>query len=175
MIPNILTTVRLFLVPVFAYLLLKVQNLPAAAVVLILSGATDVVDGYIARKFHMVSDFGKIYDPFVDKLMQITSVICLALAGIIPFGVILIVILKELTMIVIGGILYLKKIVVHSHWYGKATTVIFYTIIFILIIWRNIPHAWVVGLLLVLVGTMLASAVAYLVDIIRNFEEKRVQ
>ncbi len=175
MIPNILTTVRLFLVPVFAYLLLKVQNLPAAAVVLILSGATDVVDGYIARRFHMVSDFGKVYDPFVDKLMQITSVICLALAGIIPFGVILIVILKELTMIVIGGILYLKKIVVHSHWYGKATTVIFYTIIFILIICQNISHAWVVGLLVVLVGTMLASAVAYLVDIIKNFEEKRVQ
>ena len=175
MIPNILTTVRLFLVPIFAYLLLKVQNLPAAAVVLILSGATDVVDGYIARKFHMVSDFGKVYDPFVDKLMQITAVICLALAGIIPFGVILIVILKELTMIVIGGILYLKKIVVHSHWYGKATTVIFYTIIFILIIWQNISHAWVVGLLLVLVGTMLASAVAYLVDIIKNFEQKRVQ
>ena len=100
-IPNILTTARLVLVPIFAYLVLGAQNLTAAAIVLILSGITDIVDGYIARRFHMVSNFGKVYDPFVDKLMQITAVVCLALAEIIPAWVIAVVLSKEIAMIVI--------------------------------------------------------------------------
>ncbi len=174
MIPNLLTTARLALVPVFAYLVLGASNLPLAAFVFILSGITDVVDGYIARRFHMISNFGKIYDPFVDKLMQITAVVCLALADIIPVWIIAVVLVKELTMIVIGGILYLKKIVVSSNWYGKAATVVFYTIIFVLILWKSITPAWALTLLLFMVGTMVASAGAYLVDIIKNYDEKRV-
>ena len=174
MIPNILTTARLVLVPIFAYLVLGAQNLTAAAIVLILSGITDIVDGYIARRFHMVSNFGKVYDPFVDKLMQITAVVCLALAEIIPAWVIAVVLSKEIAMIVIGGILYLKKIVVYSNWYGKAATVIFYTIVFILILWQDISGAWTVGLLSVLVITMLGAAILYLVDIIKHYEIKRV-
>lgn len=175
MIPNILTTARLILVPIFAYLILGTQNLTAAAIVLILSGITDIVDGYIARRFHMVSNFGKVYDPFVDKLMQITAVVCLALTEIIPTWIIVIVLSKEIAMIVIGGILYLKKIVVYSNWYGKAATVIFYAIIFILILWQNISKAWTVGLLSVLIVTMLGAAIAYLVDIIKNYDIKRVE
>ena len=83
------------------------------------SGVTDVVDGYIARHYNMITNFGKVYDPFVDKLMQITAIVCLALAQIIPFWIIAIVICKEAAMIIIGGILYLKKIVVHSNWYAQ--------------------------------------------------------
>lgn len=174
MIPNILTTARLILVPIFAYLMLGRQDMTAAAVVLILSGITDVVDGYIARRFHMVSNFGKIYDPFVDKLMQITAVVCLALAGMIPVWVLAVVITKELAMIIIGGILYLKKIVVHSRWYGKAATVVFYTIIFLLILWRNITTTWMITLVIVLVSCLLIAAIAYLVDIIKNYDKKRI-
>lgn len=174
MIPNILTTARLVLVPIFAYLVLGAKNLPLAAFVFVLSGITDVVDGYIARHFNMISNFGKVYDPFVDKLMQITAVVCLAIADIIPAWIIAFVAAKELTMIVIGGILYLKKIVVSSNWYGKATTVVFYTIIFILILWKSVTPAWVGAMLLIIVGTMVASAVAYLVDVIKNYDKKRV-
>ena len=169
MIPNILTTGRLVLVPIFAYLVLGAKNLPAAALVFVLSGITDVVDGYIARRFNMVSNFGKVYDPFVDKLMQITAVVCLAIAKIIPIWIIVVVLVKELAMIVIGGVLYLKKIVVYSHWYGKAATVIFYTIIFVMILWQGITPGWTAALLTVLIVTMLAAACAYLVDIIKNF------
>lgn len=174
MIPNLLTTARLILVPIFAYLVLGAENLPAAAAVFVLSGVTDVVDGYIARRFHMITDFGKVYDPFVDKLMQITAVVCLALAEIIPFWIIAVAVCKEVTMIIIGGILYLKKIVVHSNWYGKAATVIFYAIVFIMILWQNIPSGWTMALLLIMLAAMAFSAGAYLVDIIRNYDEKRV-
>lgn len=174
MIPNILTTARLVLVPVFAYLVLVAKNLPLAALVFVISGITDVVDGYIARRFHMISNFGKVYDPFVDKLMQITAVVCLALAEVIPAWIIIVVLVKELTMILIGGILYLKKIVVSSNWYGKAATVVFYTIIVVLILWKSVTPAWTLTLLLIMAGTMVASAGAYLVDIIKNYDEKRI-
>ncbi|MBE5039629.1 CDP-alcohol phosphatidyltransferase family protein [Ructibacterium gallinarum] len=174
MIPNILTTARLVLVPIFAYLVLGTKNLPLAAVVFILSGVTDVIDGYIARRFHMITNFGKIYDPFVDKLMQITAIVCLALAEILPVWIIAIVICKEAAMIIIGGILYLKKIVVHSNWYGKAATVIFYATIFIMILWRNIPQGWTMAFLVILIISMLYSAGAYLVDTIRHYDEKRI-
>ena len=84
MIPNILTTARLILVPIFAYLVLGVENLPGAAMIFLLSGITDVVDGFIARKFNMITNFGKVYDPFVDKLMQITVLASLLCVGRVP-------------------------------------------------------------------------------------------
>ena len=175
MIPNLLTTARLILVPIFAYLVLGAENLAAAAVVFVLSGVTDVVDGYIARHYNMITNFGKVYDPFVDKLMQITAIVCLALAQIIPFWIIAIVICKEAAMIIIGGILYLKKIVVHSNWYGKAATVIFYAIVFVMILWRSMTPGWSMTLLIIMIAAMLCSAGAYLVDTIRHYDEKRVE
>ncbi|MBO5364056.1 MAG: CDP-alcohol phosphatidyltransferase family protein [Clostridia bacterium] len=175
MIPNILTTVRLILVPLFAYLVLGAKNLPLAAMIFILSGITDVVDGYIARHYNMITNFGKIYDPFVDKLMQITAVVCLCLIGLIPTWLILFVLCKEVAMIIIGGILYLKKIVVYSHWYGKATTVILYAIVITVIFWQNITPLWTTILFGFLILSMLFSGLAYLVDIIKNHDEKRVE
>lgn len=174
MIPNILTTARLVLVPIFAYFIVIRQNLPAAAVIFILSGITDVADGYIARHFNMVTNFGKIYDPFVDKLMQITAIVCLTIAHIVPWWLPVIVVVKEAAMIVCGGILYLRKIVVHSNWYGKAATVIFYAIVFAFILWKDIPEVWSATLLVIMIGAVIFSAVAYLIDIIRHYDEKRI-
>ena len=174
MIPNILTTARLILVPIFAYLVLVSKSFPAAATIFIISGITDVVDGCIARHFNMITNFGKIYDPFVDKLMQITAIVCLAFAGIIPFWLILIVLFKEVTMIIIGGILYLNKIVVHSNWYGKVATVLFYAVVFIMIIWRNISPTISMSLIITMIVAMALSACAYLIDIIRHYDEKRI-
>ncbi len=173
MIPNILTTVRMVLTPIFAYLVLEAKNLTWAAVILILSGITDVVDGYIARHYNMTSNFGKIYDPFADKLMQITAVLSLTIAQVIPLWVVAVVFVKEVTMILIGGILYLKNIVVHSNWYGKAATVIFYTIIFVLIIWQDIPAIWMWVLLAILLFSVLFAASGYLVNTIKKVKTER--
>ncbi len=174
MIPNILTTVRLILIPIFAYLVLVAKEFPAAAMIFLFSGITDVVDGYIARHYNMITNFGKIYDPFVDKLMQITALVCLFLSDILPFWLVALVLFKELTMIITGGILYLKKIVVFSHWYGKATTVILYTIVVVMILWQNIPTFWATIFFGLLVFSMLFSAGAYLVDVIKHHDEKRI-
>ena len=83
-------------------MVLGAENLPAAALVFIISGITDIIDGYIAKKYNMVTDFGKVYDPFVDKLMQITAIVCLAIAKFVPMWIIAVVICKEIAMIIIA-------------------------------------------------------------------------
>lgn len=166
MIPNILTTVRLIIIPFFAYYMLIEEKFLIAALLFLLSGFTDVVDGWIARKYNMITDVGSIYDPFVDKLMQITSVVCLAVKEVIPVWIICVVAVKEITMIITGIVLYIKKIVVRSNWYGKTATVIFYTIISVLIIFPDIGNVQKTSLLAVLIMVMFAAAVGYLIKIL---------
>ncbi len=169
MIPNILTTVRLFLIPLFAYFVLGQHNLLAAGLVFLCSGITDVVDGFVARRFHMITDIGKVYDPLVDKLMQITALICLSIEEIIPFWAIWIIIAKEGAMIIAGSIMYFKHIVMQSNWYGKAATVIFYAIIFVMIIFTgSMPLPVQTVLMVIMILAALASAFGYLTQLIKR-------
>ncbi|MBE7032056.1 MAG: CDP-diacylglycerol--glycerol-3-phosphate 3-phosphatidyltransferase [Ruminococcaceae bacterium] len=165
MIPNILTTVRLVIIPFFAYFMLNSENFLVPLLLFVLSGVTDIVDGWIARQFNMITDVGSVYDPLVDKLMQITAVVCLSLNGTIPGWVICVVAVKELSMIAVGVVLYIKKIVVHSNWYGKAATVFFYAVMFVFIIFPAIDEAIKTVLLAALVVVMFAAAIGYLVKI----------
>lgn len=172
MIPNILTTVRLLLVPLFAYVLV-VMKLPLAALsIFLLAGLTDVVDGYIARHFNMITKIGKVYDPLVDKLMQITAVICLAHEDIIPSWVIWFILFKEGTMILGGLFLYLRNVVIPSDWYGKGATVAFYTVMFLVIVFPDMPVLVKTGLLALLVGMLFFAAFGYFTKILKAFGEK---
>ena len=162
MIPNILTTVRLIIIPFFAYSVLSHQSIWLSVSLFLFSGLTDIVDGWIARHYNMITDVGSVYDPLVDKLMQITAVVCLAVIDVVPWWVIGFVVLKELTMIITGSILYIKKIVVHSNWYGKAATVFFYMVIFILIVCPGMTAASKNALLGILVGVLVLAAIGYL-------------
>ena len=76
-IPNILSFFRLCLIPVIIWLYIGEKNYLWAGIVLILSGATDLADGFIARHFHMISDLGKVLDPVADKLTQAAMLFCL--------------------------------------------------------------------------------------------------
>ncbi len=127
-IPNILTVARFFLIPFVIYFLV-VDNYLLAFIFLTISGLTDVLDGFIARKFNFITNFGKLIDPLADKATQISVLITLALKDIIPFWMIVIVILKEATMIAGASFLYGKELVVSSKWYGKLSTVLFYVAI----------------------------------------------
>ena len=174
MIPNILTTLRLFLVPVFAYLMLT-GRIVAGGIIFLISGITDIIDGFIARRFNMTTDFGKVYDPFVDKAMQITALVCLAILKIIPLWLLIFIFVKELTMIIGGAILYSKNIVVSSNWYGKVATVIFYIAVLSMIVFKQFMSPTVKNILIaVMVVVMTFSAVSYLVDTVKNYDKKRV-
>ena len=127
-IPNILTVVRFFLIPVIVAYIVN-GNYVAAFIFLTLSGITDVLDGFIARKFNFITNFGKLIDPLADKATQISVLATLAIQDVIPLWILVIVILKEFLMISGASFLYGKEFVVSSKWYGKLSTVLFYVAI----------------------------------------------
>ena len=124
-IPNMLTILRFLLIPIIIILAFE-HNYIAAIVVLTISGFTDVLDGYIARKFNFITDFGKLMDPLADKATQVALLGTLTIQRIIPIWIIVIVIIKEFLMISGASFLYGKELVVSSKWYGKLATVLFY-------------------------------------------------
>ncbi|ABP67591.1 CDP-diacylglycerol--glycerol-3-phosphate 3-phosphatidyltransferase [Caldicellulosiruptor saccharolyticus DSM 8903] len=136
-LPNVLTILRFFLIPLFvlAFFSSLRYNYLIAIGVFLLSGLTDVLDGFIARRCNMVTEFGKLFDPLADKLMILTVLWCLAYKGYIPSIIFYIVLFKELFMIVGSVILYGKiKIVVSANIYGKIATVLFYIAIISLLL-----------------------------------------
>lgn len=127
-VPNVLTVIRFLLIPIIITLLSQGKYIDAI-IVFSISGITDILDGYIARRFNLISDFGKLMDPFADKATQLTILVVLSIKGIIPFWIMLIVLLKEVLMIAGASFLYGKELVVSSKWYGKLATVLFYVAI----------------------------------------------
>jgi len=124
-IPNILTIIRFILIPPIV-ISIACENFIVALVFLIISGITDVLDGAIARKFDLVTDFGKLVDPLADKATQLAILVTLGVKGLIPFWILAIVVVKEFAMIAGASFLYGKELVVSSKWYGKLATVLFY-------------------------------------------------
>jgi len=90
-----------------------------------------VLDGYIARKYELITDWGTIADPFADKLMLLTVLTCLVFGQYLPLWVLLIILAKEGFMIIVGILLYRKGTVIPSKIFGKLSTVFFYLSIFI--------------------------------------------
>ena len=135
-IPNILTVTRFFLIPVFAYVYLIGNNNVASAVILAVSGLTDILDGYIARKYNMITKWGAACDPIADKLTQITVALCIAISGYrIMWFVFGFLVFKELVMVFCGIKLYRNSdVVISANWYGKAATLLFYIVFFVLIL-----------------------------------------
>lgn len=133
-VPNILTILRFFIIPVFAYYLSS-RNFVAAVILFISGGLTDILDCYIARKYNMVTSWGKIADPLADKLMQITALVILSLVlNIVPFELLLVIMAKEILMGIGALVLYKQNnYVVSAHWYGKMSTVIFYLAIVLIL------------------------------------------
>lgn len=124
-IPNILTISRFVIIPFIFGAILK-RDYVAAFIFLTLSGITDVLDGFIARKFNYITNFGKLIDPLADKATQIFTLIALSYIKIVPYWILIAVFIKEAIMISGASFLYGKKLVVSSRWYGKLSTVVFY-------------------------------------------------
>ena len=126
-IPNILTIFRLCLIPVYiAVFALEGDTKEIAAAVFILASITDVLDGYIARRFNLTTKIGQLLDPLADKLMQLTVVISLVLSNILPVWFVIVLAAKELLLIIGGIFLYAKKTYVKSNIIGKLNTVVLF-------------------------------------------------
>lgn len=162
-LPNILTVIRFALIPVFCITFFGggPHRYIYAALVFSLASATDVLDGYIARRYNLITNFGKIADPLADKSMQICALFCMQIADIIPNWVVLAVIVKELVMLVGGIILYTSKVIVSADKYGKLATVVFYISIVLLIVFKNMPVAIKYSLILLSMFFMLLALFNY--------------
>ena len=125
-IPNILTIIRFILVP-FIYTSVINNRFLTGLIIFTISALTDVLDGFIARKFNYITDIGKLMDPLADKLTQISLLLALSFLKILPWWIFIIVFIKELVLVISASVLYSKKdVVVYSKWYGKLATTLFY-------------------------------------------------
>ena len=155
-IPNLLTIFRFILIPIMFYFVL-VDNYLLAVIFLILSGLTDVLDGFIARKFNFITDLGTLLDPLADKFTQIALLLVLVLQGIIPLWILLVLLAKELLMISGASFLFEKEtIAIPSRWYGKLTTVLIYIAIFLSMIKKQFELNYQFDLYLYCIALVLA-------------------
>ena len=165
-IPNVLSAIRLLLIPWFVWLYVGKQNYLGTALVLLLSGITDTLDGFIARHFNMVSDVGKALDPIADKLTQIAMLSCLVTHFPLILLPLCVLIVKEVTDGIMSLIILKKSGEVHSaDWHGKVTTSMLYATVILHLIWFDIPQTLSTILLLLCTAMMTLSFILY---IIRN-------
>ncbi len=123
-IPNVLCYIRILLVPFFVYLFLK-EYYWQSAIVIMVATATDVVDGWIARHFNMITDWGKFIDPLADKLMQFAMLVMAIIKNPWVWILVGLFVLKEVVMLIVGLYIYHKGDNLNgAMWCGKLCTVV---------------------------------------------------
>ncbi len=174
-IPNYISFFRLCLIPLFLYFYFVQKNITRAAVTFMVAGASDVLDGYLARHNNWITNLGKILDPVADKCMQATVLISLSISKIIPWWISAILIGKEL-LLVLGATRLIKKFhfYVQSGWYGKAAVVIFYAVVVVLMLVKNISSFLRLILSFCLIVAMFFALVMYYLKIYRKKATKDV-
>lgn len=145
-IPNILTTLRLIAIPFMVQFILQKTDMLLAFLFFLAIWFTDMADGYIARKYNQISELGKVYDPLVDKLFQLSTAISMYVVGRMPIWVPLFIFIKESMMILGSLILWNKKTVVQSQWFGKLATAL-YVIAFSSAFFINEDYSWLLHIL----------------------------
>ena len=171
-IPNLLSAFRILLVPVIVWLYCGRQDYPLAAWTLVLSGVTDVADGCIARRFHMISDLGKVLDPIADKLTQTAALACLLTRFQAMWWLLGMLVAKETFMAFMGLLVIRRTGAVYSAaWHGKLAACVLYAVIFTHIVWYGVPSA--VSHLMVAAGvaSMLLSLTLYTIRNLRRIRE----
>ncbi len=173
-IPNILSFFRLCLIPIIIWLYIGNEDYLGTLMILLLSALTDIVDGIIARKCNMISNFGKAFDPIADKLTQIAMLFCLVSRFkymMIPLALLIV---KEVCT-GITSLISIKRTstVKGAVWHGKLTTVALYSMMAIHLIWFNIPNTLSLILVGVCIGIMLMSFIMYTIQNIKAIKTGR--
>ncbi|MEE0510127.1 MAG: CDP-diacylglycerol--glycerol-3-phosphate 3-phosphatidyltransferase [Peptococcaceae bacterium] len=168
-IPNQLTTLRVILIPVFMFFFTSdiTANNIIAAVIFIVASLTDFLDGHLARKWNLVTNFGKIMDPFADKLLVLTALIYLAISGIIPGWPVIIIIGRELLVTSLRALAADNGIILAARNLGKFKTVSqMFAIIFLILGWQ------IIGLILLYIAVALTiiSLIDYLIQLSKSIK-----
>lgn len=174
-IPNCLCYLRIVLIPIFLYRYFVAgckEDYYICAFILIISGLSDFLDGYIARHYQMITDFGKVIDPIADKLTQFTVAFVLVYTYSWMWLLLLIIICKD-AMLALGGLyLYEKGAKVQgASWWGKISTAIF-DVVAIILIGIHIPDSSFATIaIFVCIGLMLLSFILYAKQLIGIYRE----
>ncbi len=171
-IPNILSAFRIVLIPFFVWQM-AVGNTLAAGVILIISGLTDFLDGFLARKFQWISDLGKVLDPAADKLTQVSVCVMLVIKTkqIWIVAIFAFLLFKDTLMGILAAHMLRKGIkYTGSKLIGKISTFIFYAVVSILILFPDVPTWLVIALLAITLVFAVVSALSYLPDYRRNLQ-----
>lgn len=189
-IPNLLSVIRIILVPVFAYLFLGGHQI-VALIILAVSGLTDLFDGKIARRFNQVSELGKILDPVADKITQLTIAVMLLILFrkaenelIRTFGLVFLVFLVKEGIMVVGGLVMLLLSIKPgaAELPGKVATMTFYLTMILIIAFGPdvgvLTSVWtmpdvLVGVLVVLAAiTTVIAFLSYMPETFRQFKHR---
>ncbi len=177
-LPNTLTVARLFLAPVFFILYFLPDWIGGGAVVstwLLLAvyaviEATDLLDGYFARKLDLVTDIGKVMDPFADVFSRITYFVCFTVAGLMPPWVFLIILYRELGVTFLRMLMIRKGVVMAASVFGKIKAVIYAVssilgILYTAALRFSVVEDWMSLLYIVMISTFIFGAAAALLSL----------
>ncbi len=158
-LPNKLTLFRIFLIPVFILVMLfDIQNkYLIACIVFIVASITDAMDGHIARKYNLITDFGKFMDPLADKLLVISALICMIEEGLVPGWMVIIIVARELTVSILRAIAAADGKVIAASGGGKLKTISQMIAIPVLLLGANFDNSLLItiGSIAILIATLL--------------------
>jgi CDP-diacylglycerol--glycerol-3-phosphate 3-phosphatidyltransferase len=168
-LPNALTLLRFGLIPVFIVLVLQAEggHSWAAALVFGVAGITDQVDGYLARRWHVESEFGKYADPLADRLMIDAAIVLLWLADRLPLAALAIILVRD--VILVGGSRFATRrgYVFDVSILGKAATWVLYLSLFCLLATTE-GTRWPLWLFWIGIGMAGAAGVQYVARVVRR-------
>jgi cardiolipin synthase len=178
-IPNILCYIRFLLIPVFVILYIKAADPKEyihAAVVVLISGITDFLDGFIARKFNMITELGKLIDPLADKLTQASLIFVLIVKIKWMFLLMILFVIMQLFLLITGLVMLKKGTKLNgAKWFGKVFTTVFYAIMLVLVSFPTLNTS-ITNILLLVCGTfLLLSFVLYIKEYVNLYHDLRVK
>ena len=162
-IPNLMGYFRILLIPVFCYFYIKKQTYLLAAGIVLISSLTDLFDGYIARRFNMVTELGKALDPVADKLTHAALALCLAFRYPLMWALLALMAVKEGYMGIMG-LYFLKrgKMLDGAIWFGKVCTALLFVVLLVLFFFPHLPLAAVNALILITMADILFTLCMYI-------------
>lgn len=167
-VPNILTILRILLLPLFVYLYMIIKTYFWAAALLLFISITDFLDGYIARKYDLISTLGKILDPIADKLTQFAVLVCLIFTYRIMIIPLVALFIKDLICFILGTITVRKTLKLKgARFHGKVSTSFLFLLMGIHVLWYNIPQLISIVLVTIATSLILTSFVLYTTEYIK--------
>lgn len=167
-LPNKLTMMRVVLIPVFLLVLFLMpapMNRYIATAIFVVASLTDFLDGYIARKYNLVSNFGKFMDPLADKLLVMSALVAMVALGDLPAWVVIIILAREFAITGFRTLAMEANIVMAASWWGKVKTTTQMIMIIVVLLALDLPGIAIVETILVALAVFftILSGVDYIV------------